>query len=191
MLITHLDPIYFVTQSIMKTSFNRSFLLNASAILSLLLVLSACSEHPEKSETMGEEHSMKAEHHASDIEFLNSASALPDAPFSNAARVGNLLFISGQIGVIPGTRDFPEGGFDAQAHQVMTNVKNTVEEFGSSMDRVVKCLVMIDDMERWGDFNSIYVQYFPGPKPARSAFGADGLALGALFEVECIAVMPE
>ena len=159
-------------------------------LLVLLLVLSGCTEHSSKSDTMGEEHSIKAEHQTNEIEFLNSDSALPGAPFSNAVRVGNLLFLSGQIGVIPGTRDFPEGGFDAQAHQMMTNIKNTVEGFGSSMDRVVKCLVMIDDMERWEDFNTVYVQYFPGPKPARSAFGADGLALGASFEVECIAVMP-
>jgi reactive intermediate/imine deaminase len=164
--------------------------MKSTLLFAFFLLLSGCSEHSDKTEMSGMEHSMKAEHHATDVEFLNSDSALPDAPFSNAVRVGNLLFMSGQIGVLPGTRDFPEGGFDAQAHQVMTNVKNTVEEFGSSMDRVVKCLVMIEDIDRWADFNAVYVQYFPGSKPARSAFGADGLALGAMFEVECIAVMP-
>lgn len=125
-----------------------------------------------------------------EVEFLNSESALPDAPFSQAVRVGNMLYMSGQIGVMPGTREFPEGGFDEQAHQVMNNIKMTAEQFGSSMDRVVKCLVMIEDMSRWADFNAVYVQYFPGPKPARSAFGSKGLALGALFEVECIATLP-
>ncbi|MDA1028411.1 MAG: Rid family detoxifying hydrolase [Bacteroidetes bacterium] len=125
-----------------------------------------------------------------EVEFLNSESALPDAPFSQAVRVGNMLYMSGQIGVMPGTREFPEGGFDEQAHQVMNNIKITAEQFGSSMDRVVKCLVMIEDMSRWADFNAVYVQYFPGPKPARSAFGSKGLALGALFEVECIATLP-
>jgi len=154
--------------------------------MAAFVVLAGCTSEYESSE----EHSMKQEHHAAEIEFLNSDAALPDVPFSQAVRVDNLLFISGQIGVIPGTREFPEGGFDAQAHQVMTNVKDTIEGFGSSMDRVVKCLVMIEDMDRWGDFNAIYVQYFPGSKPARSAFGADGLALNADFEVECIAAMP-
>ncbi len=148
-------------------------------IISAMLIFAGCQPAPETSEAPSLE-----------VEFLNSASALPDAPFSQAVRVGKLLFMSGQIGVMPGTREFPDGGFDPQAHQVMTNIKNTVELFGSSMDRVVKCLVMIEDMSRWADFNTVYVQYFPGPKPARSAFGANGLALGAQFEVECIATLP-
>lgn len=152
-------------------------------VLALFLTLSGCKESelpeiaPETAPTP-------------EAEFLNSESALPDAPFSQAVRVGNMLYMSGQIGVMPGTREFPEGGFDEQAHQVMNNIKMTAEQFGSSMDRVVKCLVMIEDMSRWADFNAVYVQYFPGPKPARSAFGSKGLALGALFEVECIATLP-
>lgn len=151
-----------------------------------LCLLVGCAERSEHSEKMADH----ASESSPEITFLNGANSLPDAPFSNAVQVGKLLFLSGQIGVIPGTREFPEGGFEAQAHQMMNNVKNTVEEFGSSMDRVIKCLVMIDDISRWGEFNEIYVQYFPGPKPARSAFGADGLALGAHFELECIAVLP-
>ncbi len=160
--------------------------MKATLLIVGLCLIMGCTESSEHSEKMdGQEHASSTE-----ITFLNGANSLPGAPFSNAVQVGNLLFLSGQIGVIPGTREFPEGGFEAQAHQMMNNVKNTVEEFGSSMDRVVKCLVMIDDMSRWGEFNEIYVQYFPGDKPARSAFGADGLALGAHFELECIAVMP-
>ncbi len=164
----------------------RTLLARTLLAYALILIFSGCQPGAD-----GDQTSVKSEkQQASEVEFLNSESALPDAPFSQAVRVGNLLFLSGQIGVMPGTREFPEGGFDAQAHQVMNNVKDTVEKFGSSMDRVVKCLVMIDDMSQWADFNAVYVQYFPGSKPARSAFGADGLALGALFEVECIATLP-
>lgn len=157
-----------------------------SLLLAALLLFIGCNDGLETAE----EHSMKAEHHAADVEFLNGASATAGMPFSQAVRVGNLLFMSGQVGTDPSTGALVEGGFEAEAHQVMTNIKNTAEEFGSSMDRVVKCLVMIEDISLWGDFNAIYVQYFPGPKPARSAFGADGLALGAAMEVECIATMP-
>jgi enamine deaminase RidA (YjgF/YER057c/UK114 family) len=67
----------------------------------------------------------------------------------------------------------------------MDNIKRALERHGSSLDKVVKCTVMIENMGDWSAFNEVYVQYFPGPKPARSAFGADGLAFGALLEVEC------
>jgi reactive intermediate/imine deaminase len=77
------------------------------------------------------------------------------------------------------------GGIEAQSHQVMKNIKAILERHGSSLEKVVKCTVMIDNMSDWPAFNEVYVQYFPGPKPARSAFGADGLAMGALVEVEC------
>jgi enamine deaminase RidA (YjgF/YER057c/UK114 family) len=77
------------------------------------------------------------------------------------------------------------GGIEGQSRQVMDNIKRALERHGSSLDKVVKCTVMIENMGDWSAFNEVYVQYFPGPKPARSAFGADGLAFGALLEVEC------
>lgn len=110
-------------------------------------------------------------------------------PFSRAVRVGNIVFLSGQIGIRPdGTlsADFAE-----QSRQVMDNIRDDLKAIGLGMDDVVKCTVMIDDMARWPDFNKIYVEYFsPTRLPARSAFGADGLALGAAVEVECIAHDP-
>ena len=123
------------------------------------------------------------------VEHLLTATALEGGPFSSAVRVDNMLYLSGQIGVLPGTRELAPGGVQGQAHQTLTNIKATLEELGSSMRQVVKCTVMIDDIEQWGAFNEVYVQYFPGPKPARSAFGADGLALGAAVEVECWATI--
>jgi enamine deaminase RidA (YjgF/YER057c/UK114 family) len=79
------------------------------------------------------------------------------------------------------------GGIEAETHQTMQNIRDILESNGSSLDRVVKCLVMIDDMAEWPRMNTVYATYFPGPKPARSALGADGLALNAKVEIECTA----
>lgn len=111
------------------------------------------------------------------------------APFSPAVRAGDFIFASGQIGM---ARDgtVPE----AMAEQVrlaMDNVRDALALAGASLDDVVKCTVMMTDMSQWADFNKVYVTYFkPGRLPARSAFGASGLALGAGVEVECLAYKP-
>ncbi len=117
--------------------------------------------------------------------------AMQALPFSEAVRVGDLLFLSGQIGNRPGTLDLAPGGIEAETRQTLQNIKATLERHGSSMDRVVKCTVFMADIIEWGQMNEIYVQYFPGSKPARSALGASGLALGARVEIECIAVVGE
>jgi 2-iminobutanoate/2-iminopropanoate deaminase len=110
----------------------------------------------------------------------------PGAPFSTATRVGDVLYLSGQIGVAPDGK-LPEG-FEAQAKQTMENVGAALKARGLGWGDVFKCTVMIDNMADWPKFNTIYVPYFPkGKLPARSAFGADGLALGALLELECMA----
>ena len=123
---------------------------------------------------------------AHSAEFMTSPDpTMQDLPFSEAVRTDGLLILSGQIPNLPGTLGIVEGGIEAQSHQVMKNIQAILERHGSSLQRVVKCTVMLDDMADWPAFNEVYVQYFPGPKPARSAFGADGLAMGALVEVEC------
>jgi 2-iminobutanoate/2-iminopropanoate deaminase len=125
-----------------------------------------------------------------DVEHLDSGKVLPEGlPFSEAVRVGNTLYLSGQIGVRPGTLDIVEGGMAAQARQTLENVKTTLEAHGYSMRDVVKCTVMLLDMSEWGAFNEIYTSYFSPPYPARSAFGTSGLAVGARLELECIAVV--
>jgi reactive intermediate/imine deaminase len=107
-------------------------------------------------------------------------------PFSSAVRVGDLLFLSGQIGNKP-DGSLPQG-IEAQAKQAMENIGAVLKGQGLGFGDLVKCTVMLDDMKDWPAFNKVYVTYFPdGKYPARSAFGADGLALGALLEVECIA----
>ena len=120
------------------------------------------------------------------IEYSDAGSPLHgEFPFSAAVRVGDLLILSGQLGNLPGTTTLAPGGIKAEAKQVLENIKHILEANGSSMDRVVKCTVMIADIDEWADFNEVYVTYFPGPKPARSAFESSGLAFNARVELEC------
>ena len=108
------------------------------------------------------------------------------APFSTAVQVGDVLYMSGQIGVGPDGK-LPDT-FDGQAKQVMENVGGVLKAQGLGWGDVFKCTVMIADMKNWPAFNAVYVPYFPAGKlPARSAFGANGLALGAQLELECLA----
>ena len=108
-------------------------------------------------------------------------------PFSAAVRVGDMLYLSGQIGT-DSTGALVQGGIEPETRQTMENIRAVLEANGSSMDRVVKCLVMLADMAEWGAMNRVYVTFFPDHFPARSAMGASGLALGARVEIECIAV---
>ncbi|HJU91089.1 MAG TPA: RidA family protein [Gemmatimonadaceae bacterium] len=122
------------------------------------------------------------------VEFVTWATPT-DLPFSPAVRVGNLLFLSGQIGT-GADGNLVAGGIAAETRQAMENIRGVLSRSGSSMDRVVKCLVMLADMQEWAAMNVVYTAYFPNAKPARSSFGANGLALGARVEIECIAVVP-
>jgi len=108
-------------------------------------------------------------------------------PFSDAVRVGNLRFVSGQLGVDDDLQLAP-GGIRAETRAALDHVRRIVEANGSSMDRVIKCTCMLADMSEWQAMNEVYVTYFPPDRlPARSAFGADGLAHGGRIEIECIA----
>lgn len=125
------------------------------------------------------------------IKFIASAAfKQANLPFSEMVIVGNMMYLSGQVG--SKTEDpmtLVAGGIKAEAKQMLENIKTLLEQNGSSLDQVVKCTVMLADISEWQDFNSVYVQYFPNEKPARSAFGTSGLALGARVEMECIAVI--
>ena len=124
------------------------------------------------------------------IEFLNSGKVLPTTlPFSEAVRVGNTIYLSGTIGVAPGTLKLVPGGIKAEAKQAMENIKTSLEAHGYAMSNIVKCTVMLADMAEWGTFNEVYKTYFANRYPARSAFGANGLALGGRLEIECIAAV--
>jgi reactive intermediate/imine deaminase len=109
-------------------------------------------------------------------------------PFSPSVRVGDTLYMSGQIGQVPQGMDPHAEGFDAAVKASMDSIGKILATNGLDFGNVVKCTVMLDDMKDWPRFNGTYLSYFEGKRlPARSAFGADGLALGAPVEVECIA----
>ena len=109
-----------------------------------------------------------------------------DLPFSAAVRVGSMLYLSGQLGT-DSTGKVVAGGIGPETRQALENIKRLLEANGSSLDRVVKCTVMLADIREWADMNQVYVTFFPTHKPARSAFGTSGLALGGRVELECMA----
>ncbi len=115
----------------------------------------------------------------------------PDSgyPFSKAVRVGHVLFLSGELGIVPGTRQLAEGGIGPETRQTLENIKVTLEANGSSLGEVVKCTVFLADIAEWAAMNEVYKTYFPANPPARSALGSSGLALGARTEIECIATV--
>lgn len=125
---------------------------------------------------------------AADIEYLTPFGP-PTRPFSPAVRVGDLIYLSGQIGTDASANGgLIAGGIEAETRQTLTNIQRTLESVGSSMDKVVKCTIMMADMAEWDRMNAVYREFFPeGRLPARSAFGATALALGARVEIECIA----
>lgn len=106
-------------------------------------------------------------------------------PFSQAVIYDHVIYVSGQIGNI-GLK-LVEGGIVPESRQAMNNIKSILEQNGSSMNNVIKCTCMLADMGEWGVFNNEYLKFFPNNKPARSAFGTNGLALNARVEIECIA----
>jgi reactive intermediate/imine deaminase len=105
-------------------------------------------------------------------------------------RVGDTLYLSGQLGIVPGSMKLVPGGVAAETQQTLENIRATLEAHGLTMRDVVKCTVMLADIADWAAFNEVYKRHFAAPYPARSALGANGLALGARVEVECIAAFP-
>jgi 2-iminobutanoate/2-iminopropanoate deaminase len=110
-------------------------------------------------------------------------------PLSDAVQVGDMLYLSGKLGFDRSTGKLVAGGIGAETRQTMEAIKASLENYGSSLDRVVKCTVFLADMGEWAAMNEVYGSYFPKNPPARSALGASGLALGARVEIECMAAM--
>jgi reactive intermediate/imine deaminase len=116
--------------------------------------------------------------------FGNPALNGKPLPFSEAVRVGDVLYLSGQIGI--GADGKLPDGIEAQTKQAMDNIGAVLKRAGLTYADVFHCTAFLADMKDWPAFNTVYVPYFPaGKMPARSAFGTNGLALGALLEIEC------
>ncbi len=120
------------------------------------------------------------------VEYL-AAPARSDGsapPFSSAVRVGDILFLAGQLGIGPDGK-LPDG-IEAQTRLALDNVGTVLKRAGLGYADVFHCTAMLADMKDWPAMNKLYVTYFPAGKlPARSAFGTSGLALGGLVELEC------
>ena len=119
------------------------------------------------------------------ISTINAPAAI--GPYSQAIRVGNLVYTSGQIPIDPATGNFVEGGIKEQTRQSLTNVKAILEEAGLSMADVVKTTVFMADMNDFADMNSVYAEFFAEAYPARSAVAVKTLPKGALVEIEVVA----
>lgn len=125
----------------------------------------------------------------SDMAFYTTVQAkAAGLPFSLAVRVGDVLYLSGALGNVPGKLELVPGGIEAETRQTMENIGAVLQAHGLTFADIFKCTVMLADMSKWADFNRVYLEYFdPDRLPARSAFGAAGLALGAQVELECCA----
>lgn len=112
-------------------------------------------------------------------------------PYSQAIQAGevsDIIFTSGQLGLIPETGEFPEGGVESQARQSLENIKAILSEAGFAMSQVVKTTVLLQDIGDFAAVNAIYAEYFAeGALPARSAFQVAALPKGGLVEIEAIA----
>ena len=129
---------------------------------------------------------------APDVEYLSSPESEGlSLPFSEAVRVGDVLYLSGQVGNVPGELELVPGGIGPESRQTLENIRSALERYGSSLDRVVKCTVFLADIAEWPALNEVYREFFPDNPPARSALAASGLALDARVEIECIAVVGE
>ncbi len=151
------------------------FVLLALCMLCVLCVLGVLCVSPASAES---------------LDFLSSAeSASLGLPFSEAVRVADTLYLSGQIGNKPGAPELVAGGVKAETAQTLTNIKATLERHGSDLAHVAKCTVFLADIADWPAVNTVYRKFFEPPYPARSAVAGSGLALGARVEIECIAVV--
>ncbi len=128
---------------------------------------------------------------AQDLETLTSGVLPAGLPFCSAVRVGETVYVSGNIGNPAGELRLVEGGIGAETRQALANLDTALQGAGSSKDRVVKCLVFLADMADFQAMNEAYAAFFDGGdhghKPARFTVAVAGLAIDARIEIECIA----
>ncbi|WIA13559.1 hypothetical protein OEZ85_007126 [Tetradesmus obliquus] len=110
-------------------------------------------------------------------------------PYSQAIKAGNTLYVSGQIGIVPGTKDFASEGVEGQTEQVMKNMGAILKAAGADYSDVVKTTILLADMGDFATVNGIYGRFFPENPPARATFAVKTLPLNARVEIECIAAL--
>ena len=145
-------------------------------IILLLLPIASCTNNQNNSSN-----------EIFEIEYYTSDSTKEvDFPFSDATIVNNIIYVSGQVGNIPGETKVVEGGIREETKQTIRNIENILVNLGSSLDKVFKCTCMLSDISEWAEMSDEYKKYFNKDKrPSRSAFAGSGLALGAKVEIEC------
>ena len=121
------------------------------------------------------------------IERIQPGGATTLALYSPAVRADDFVFFSGQIGLLPGTRQLAEGGVEAETEQALANLDALLEAAGVRRSDVVKCTVFLADIGDYGAMNEVYGAFFGEAPPARSAIAVAALPAGASVEIECIA----
>ncbi len=124
---------------------------------------------------------------AQDHHVINPPGAALGLPFSSAVRVGTMLYLSGQIGNTPGTRQLADTGIAGQTKQAFENIKTVLAAAGSSLERVVKCTVFLLDIKDYAAMNAVYATYFSKDPPARYCIRADLVKPEFLVEISSIA----
>ncbi|MGJ5676559.1 MAG: RidA family protein [Nostochopsis sp.] len=160
-------------------------------LLILVILLSSFSTSQIEAQSNTKQQIDSQTSQSSSVRYLTSPETTSlNLPFSEAVRVGNMLYLSGNLGNIPGKKQLVPNGIKAETKQTMENIKRVLERNSSSMNQVVQCKVMLADIKEWGAMNEVYVTYFSKDRfPARSALGTNGLALNARVEIECMATV--
>ena len=110
-------------------------------------------------------------------------------PYSQAIRVGDLVYTAGQVSIVPATGDLIAGDIEAQTRQALNNLKAVLEAAGRGLDKVVKTTVFMTDLGDFARMNAVYAEFFPAQPPARSTVQVAALPKGAMVEIECVAVV--
>ena len=126
---------------------------------------------------------------AQDHQVIRLGDAPAPGPFSPGIRAGNLVFVSGTLGTVPGTRNLVPGGIAAETRQALQNIDQVLHAAGTSMAKMVKCTVFLADITEWPAMNTVYATFFPTDPPARTAVEVSHLLFGARVEFECVATM--
>lgn len=150
----------------------------------LTLLIGSCNQNKNNKHS-----STEANTNLSEIEFITSQiERRQSAPYSEAVRIGNTLFLTGQVGFNNDSLKIAPGGIKAEVTQALENIKAVLEANGSDLEHVAKCTVILTDRNDFSEFNEVFRQYFPKNKPARTTFVAD-LVIDAKIEIDVIAAV--